>query len=377
MAMAPQAAAIVSGKMDSKAKSSSGRLGFIDWVRGLAAVIMLQGHTFNSFARTDLRDKGPYMLSQFVGGLPPAIFLFLTGITFAFLMDSQEKQNVSTGKKVWAAVKRSRYLFLIAFLFRIQLYVFGYPTSPFNEIARVDILNCMGLAMLIFAPMAVFTTRERIRLCTILGVLVAVLAPVMTMINTNSIPWVVRAYLFPDLNYFGFFPWASFLAFGMVAGSVLRVIKPEDMQRTMLWMMGIGLALATFAHHLSELPYSIYPKVDFWLDSPALIAIKLGFVLCLLSLAYLWVNLGSAQRWSLFRQLGTTSLLVYWVHIELVYGRWFGIWKESMSVTQVTIYTVLLIALMTLLSVMRTRYKSLGSFFRAPAVSAPSRASGD
>jgi len=36
------------------------------------------------------------------------------------------------------------------------------------------------------------------------------------------------------------------------------------------------------------------------------------------------VGLGS-QRWSLFRQLGTTSLLVYWVHIEIVYGRWFGI----------------------------------------------------
>src|SRR5437879_1730780 len=114
--------------MSDKPQKSSGRLAFIDWVRGLAAVIMLQGHTFNSFTRTDLRDKGPYMLSQFVGGLPPAIFLFLTGITFAFLMDSQDKQNASAGKKIWAAVKRSRYLFLIAFLFRIQLYVFGYPT---------------------------------------------------------------------------------------------------------------------------------------------------------------------------------------------------------------------------------------------------------
>jgi uncharacterized membrane protein len=363
--------------MHNKPQSNSGRLAFIDWVRGLAAVIMLQGHTFNSFTRTDLRDKGPYMLSQFVGGLPPAMFLFLTGITFAFLMDSQDKQNVSAGKKIWAAVKRSRYLFVIAFLFRIQLYVFGYPTSPFNEIARVDILNCMGLAMLVFAPMAVFTTRERIRLCTVLGVLIAGLAPVMTMINTASIPWLVRAYVFPDLNYFGFFPWASFLAFGMVVGGILRVVKHEDMQRTMLWMMAIGMALAAFAHHLYSLPYSIYPKVDFWLDSPGLITIKLGFVLCLLALAYLWVNLASAQRWSLFRQLGTTSLLVYWVHIELVYGRWFGLWKESLSVAQVAVYTVLLIALMTLLSVLRTRYKSVRSFFGAPAVPEASRASGD
>jgi uncharacterized membrane protein len=363
--------------MNGKAQKSAGRLAFIDWVRGLAAVIMLQGHTFNSFTRTDLRGQGPYMLSQFVGGLPPAIFLFLTGITFAFLMDSQDRQNASSGRKIWAAVKRSRYLFLIAFLFRIQLYVFGYPTSPFNELARVDILNCMGLAMLIFAPMAVFTTRERIRLCTILGVLVAGLAPVMTQINTGAIPWVVRAYLFPDYNYFGFFPWASFLAFGMVVGSILRVVKAEDMQRTMLWMMAVGIAVAAFAHQLSNLPYSIYPKVDFWLDSPGLIAIKLGMVLCLMAIAYLWVNLASAQRWSLFRQLGTTSLLVYWVHVELVYGRWFGIWKEALSVPQVVVYTVLLIALMTALSVMRTRYSTLGYLFRPPALPEPSRASGD
>lgn len=363
--------------MDGKVQKSTGRLAFIDWVRGLAAVIMLQGHTFHSFTRTDLRDKGPYMLSQFVGGLPPAIFLFLTGITFAFLMDSQERQNASAPRKLWAALKRSRYLFMLAFLFRIQLYVFGYPTSPFNEIARVDILNCMGMAMLVFAPMAVFTTRERIRLCTVLGVFVAGLAPVMTQINTNAVPWVIRAYFFPDFNYFGFFPWASFLAFGMVVGSVLRVVKPEDMQRTMLWMMAIGVAIATAAHQLSNLPYSIYPKVDFWLDSPGLIAIKLGIVLCLMAMAYLWVNLGSAQRWSLFRQLGTTSLLVYWVHIELVYGRWFGIWKEALSVPQVVIYTVALIALMTALSVLKTRYKSLGSFFRPAPMAEPSRASGD
>jgi uncharacterized membrane protein len=368
--------------MSEQKKNTSGRLAFIDWTRGFAALIMLQGHTFNSFARTDLRTGGPYILSQFLGGLPPAMFLFLTGITFAFLMDSQERQGKSAGKRIWAALKRSRYLFLIAFLFRIQLYVFGFPTSPAGELLRVDILNCMGFAMLVLAPMAAFTTMERIRLCTILGLVIAGLSPVMSMIGPSGLPWIVRAYLLPDYNYFGFFPWASFLAFGMVAGSVLRIAKPEDMQRTMLWMMGIGLGLVTVSHYFSNLPYSIYPKTDFWLDNPALILIKLGVVLCIMAVAYLWVNLGAAQKWSLFRQLGTTSLLVYWVHVELVYGRWFGIWKESMTVPQVIVYTVLLIALMTVLSIMQTRYRqtgyrSLGAFFRSAPAPQPRRASGD
>ncbi len=356
---------------------ASGRLAFIDWTRGLAAVVMLQGHVFDSFTRHDLRAKGPFMFSQFLGGLPPAIFLFLTGITFAFLMHRQERQGAGAWRRVVGALKRSRYLFLIAFLFRIQLYVFGFPTSPAGELLRVDILNCMGMAMLIFAPMAVFTTRERIRLCTILGLLIAGLSPIVSMIDPNGVPWIVRSYFFPSYNYFGFFPWASFLAFGMATGSVLRAVKQEDLGRTMLWILSIGVGLGVLAHSLSNMGYSLYPKSEFWLNSPAMILTKLAFVLGILGLSYLWVNSSSKERWSMFRQLGTTSLLVYWVHIEIVYGRWLGIWKEGLTVQQVLIFTALLMALMIVLSVLRTRHKSIGSFFKAGPMPEPRRASGD
>ena len=358
-------------------KKASGRLAFIDWTRGLAAVVMIQGHTFHSFTRNDLRGQGPYMLSQFFGGLPPAIFLFLTGITFAFLMHSQEKQGATGWRRIVAALKRSRYLFLLAFLFRLQLYVFGFPGSPAGELLRVDILNCMGMAMLLFAPMAVFSTFERVRLCTILGLVIAGLSPLVSMIDPAAIPWLIRSYFFPSYNYFGFFPWASFLAFGMAAGSLIRIVKKEDMQQVMLWTMTIGLGVAGMSYYFSNLPYSIYAKSEFWLNSPALILIKLGVVLCILALAFLWIQLGAPQRWSLFRQLGTTSLLVYWVHIELVYGRWFGVWKEGLSVAQVVTFTIILLALMAALSVLKTRYRSFRSFFRLNALGMVRGTSGD
>jgi len=357
--------------------NNSGRLAFIDWTRGLAAVIMIQGHTFDSFTRADLRPKSAFMLSQFLGGMPPAIFLFLTGITFAFLMDSQDRKGGTGWQKVVGALKRSRYLFLIAFLFRIQLFVTGFPTSPASELLKVDILNSMGFAMLVFAPMAVFTTKERIRLCTVLGLVIAGLAPVVSMIDGSSVPWLIRSYLFPSYNYFGFFPWASFLAFGMVAGSVIRTIKHEDLGRAMLWFLAVGTGLALVAHQFGNLPYTIYAKSDFWLNSPALIMIKLGVVLAMLALAWLWVNLAAPQRWSLFRQLGTTSLIVYWVHIELVYGRWFGIWKEAFSVREVLIFTVLLLALMVAISIGQTRAKSIWAMLKPAPMPEPRRASGD
>lgn len=362
--------------MPEKSKNA-GRLAFIDWTRGLAAVIMIQGHVFDSFTRTDLRTKSPFMLSQFLGGMPPAIFLFLTGITFAFLMDSEERKGGTAWQRLVGSLKRSRYLFIIAFLFRIQLYVFGYPTSPASELLKVDILNCMGFAMLVLAPMAVFTSRERIRLCTIVGIVIAGLAPVVSMIDPSSVPWIVHAYLFPSYNYFGFFPWASFLAFGMVAGSVIRIVKHEDLGRAMLWFLAAGIGVALVAHQFGNLPYSIYAKSDFWLNSPALTFIKLGVVLAMLAVAWLWVGASDLNRWSFFRQLGTTSLIVYWVHIELVYGRWLGVWKEALSVPQVLLFTAIVLVLMVVVSIGQTRIKQILGLFKTAPVPQPRRASGD
>jgi hypothetical protein len=97
----------------------------------------------------------------------------------------------------------------------------------------------------------------------------------------------------------------------------------------------------------------------------------------ILAISYVWVNFAAASRPSLFRQLGTTSLLVYWVHIELVYGRWFGIWKERLSVAQVMAYTVALMALMLLLSLFQTRGRIWWQSLKASSMPAPTIASGD
>ena len=99
------------------------------------------------------------------------------------------------------------------------------------------------------------------------------------------------------------------------------------------------------------MPYSIYPKAEFWLDSPGLIAMKLGVVMLFLALAFVWTQYAVGAAWSWLQQLGTTSLLVYWVHIELVYGRWFGVAKENLSNVQCAIASIIVILAMLGLSV--------------------------
>src|ERR1700693_2609391 len=98
---------------------------------------MLQGHVFDSFLKPELRNGAPFVLSQFVGGMPPAIFLFLTGVTLSFLMDSSERKQLSGGQRFYAALKRAGFLLGVAFLFRIQLWAFSSPRH-IEDIFRVD-----------------------------------------------------------------------------------------------------------------------------------------------------------------------------------------------------------------------------------------------
>src|SRR6266699_1343743 len=172
-------------------RPASQRLLYLDWVRGLAAIVMLQGHVFQSFLRNDLREGGPYVMSQFAGGMPPAVFLFLLGVTFAFLMDSQQKKGVAAWARWAAALKRSGYLFAAAFAFRLQLWIFSIDKSHWTDLFRVDILNCMGLALLVLSVMAVFRTAERIRLCAILGVAIAAGAPLISSLDWSGAPEII------------------------------------------------------------------------------------------------------------------------------------------------------------------------------------------
>jgi hypothetical protein len=346
-----------------ESSGTGSRLTFLDWLRGVAGIVMLQGHAFHSFLEPDLRGGAAYMFSQFLGGMPPAIFLFLTGITLAFLMYSFERKSVARSSRITGTLRRAGYLFGIAMLLRLQLWLFSWP-SPWTNLLKVDILNCMGFGIALMSAMALFTTAQRVRICAALGLLIAGLSPLVSQMNWAGVPWLVKAYLAPDYNSFSFFPWAAYLAFGMSAGSLIRLLKREQYDRAMQWAALLGVAMILAARYFANLPFSIYPKSEFWLDSPAQVLIKLGVTLVTLAVAYVWTQYGSAPGWGLVRQFGTTSLLIYWVHIELVYGRWLPWCKSNLDVGQTALAAAILIALMLLLATAKSYRKNIAAYVR-------------
>ena len=136
----------------------------------------------------------------------------------------------------------------------------------------------------------------------------------------------------------------------------------------MQWAALLGMVTIVGARYFANLPFSIYPKSEFWLDSPAQVLIKLGVTLLILAVAYVWTQYGAGPGWSWVRQFGTTSLLVYWVHIELVYGRWLPWCKNNLDVGQTALAAVVLIALMLLLAAAKTYRKEIAAYVARLAV---------
>jgi hypothetical protein len=347
-----------------KSKSGTHRLEYLDWLRGIGATIMLHGHVWDSFLRDDLRNRGPYIFSQFLGGMPPAIFLFLTGVTLAFLMDSSERKGMAPVDRVKTAFRRSGYLFFLAFAFRFQLWIFGIP-APWRDLFRVDILNCMGFAIAALSVLAIFSTKDRAKAAAAAGLAIACVSPLISQLHWEAVPWLLRNYIVPDYRTFGFFPWGAYLAFGVCMGSVIRAIPPEGTERAIQWTAMVGVGAILVCRYLDGLPYQFYPKSEYWLNSPLQILTKLGVTLSILAVAFVWTRYAAGSGWSWVRQFGTTSLLVYWVHIELVYGRELFFLKGHLNEAQTLVAAVGVILLMLAIAVTKTRWAEVRAYLSA------------
>ena len=321
----------------------SNRVVFLDWLRGLAAVIMIQGHVFDAFTRPESRNSGLFIYSQFFGGEAAAIFLLLTGITYALGMNGREE--LAPWKRVTAALRRARYLFLLAVIFRLQNWIFDYPRSHASDLLKVDILNLMGAAAALLAVLALGNGIQRVRWSLLAGIGIAAASPLVSMLPTSQVPAPIRNYFVPNYDSFSIFPWGAFLAFGIAVGSMIPLVRRTEWNRVMQWSALCGFGFLLGGQYFSNLPFSLYPISEFWLNSPGLVFCKLGVAMLLGSGAYLWTEF-LATGWSFVRQLGTTSLIVYWAHVELTYGRWFADYRQKLSPETTVLIVVGMVILM-------------------------------
>jgi fucose 4-O-acetylase-like acetyltransferase len=137
-------------------------------------------------------------------------------------------------------------------------------------------------------------------------------------------------------------------------------------------MGAAGLVLVAASRFLDAQPRQLYPVYDYWHTSPDFFLLRLGMLLVILTASYAWCRWGAGQwGFSPLIQLGQASLLVYWVHIEFVYGRVSILPKHSVSIRTASLGLLTICLAMLLLAFLRTRLKGHGAeirtWFRIPA----------
>lgn len=348
------------------------RLNYIDWMRGLACLTMFQTHGYDSWLAPEARHGRFYQVSQLIGTLPAPLFLFLAGVSFALVVDRLEGKGVAGAQIARTTARRGLEIYALGLLFRVQEFALGYGWVPWTDLFRVDILNTIGLSLVAVSvvPLLMRGRGHQIALAAVLAVAIALVTPLLwTTHKPDFLPWWLATYVngghtdfVPKPWLFPLFPWVGFGFAGCAAGLVLmQAVRLGRDGSAALLLGGAGVALAALAWWLDSLPVQLYAVYDFWHTSPNFFLVRVGVLLAILLACFGWCRLKPGKWWSPVEQLGKTSLLVYWVHIEFVYGRFSILPKRGSSIALASLGLATVIVAMTLLSLLRTWTKGQGA----------------
>ena len=365
--------------------NSSSRLAYIDWLRGLACVLMFQTHCYDAWLGGTARNSKVLMWSQLGGTFPAPLFLFLAGISFAMVVEKLRDKNVPPSQIAKTTIKRGAEIFALGLLFRLQEYAIALGWAPWSDLFRVDILNTIGVSLMLMGVMCSVVlaadlwkrpwnptrpaagarrSTSLIAAAVIVAAAISALTPLLwTTWRPRFLPWELESYVDgvhnlgqPQPGLFPIFPWCAFAFAGLAVGFLLMSAPAKKLSGYAFLLIGTsGIGLILVSKFLDSRGLKIYPVYDYWHTSPSFFIIRVGMLLLLTTLAYGWCHWGLGERgFSPMIQLGKTSLLVYWVHIELVYGKFAILPHRSQSVVGASAGLLAIFLAMLALSWLRT-----------------------
>ena len=371
------------------AEKTTTRVAYIDWVRGFACLMMFQTHCYDSWLGGTERASGFFKLSQLGGTLPAPLFLFLAGVSCALVTDRLRQKGMKANEIARTTILRGGEVFLLALLFRLQEFLLGMGHAPWTDLLRVDILNAIGLSLVMTGLACRIAavdgtddvSRLRRRSIGIAVAIAAVIAIVTPLLWTTWQPhwraWWLESYIngvhtfgTPQPWLFPLFPWAEFAFAGLAAGFLLQTDWARQKETAAMFLAGVGgVVLVALGIWLDARPVQLYAVHDFWHTSPNFFLVRTSVVMVILFAGYAWCRWGAGQwGFSPLIELGKSSLLVYWVHIEFVYGGLSILPKRGVGIGAATAGLLAIFTAMTMLAVFRNRFQGrageIVAFFR-------------
>ena len=277
------------------------------------ALVMVQGHVFDTLLTSAARADPLYQLQVIVHGSTAPGFLFASGFVAGL-----PRAPLS----LRASLRRAkRLLFVLGVGYALHLpYLSLAKTLDASLAEKAALFACDALQVIAVTQLFVLAVQWlaglRWPLATgVLGVLVLTMSPFVWGAHLAArLPPALGAYLDDSSgSHFPLLPYAVFVLAGTVAGAALGRQEEGIRRRRAL---GFG-AILMASGALLALPLD--GVVDFWGASPAYALLRLGGLLILLQL----VEMGARRALPgipLLALLGHETLLVFVFHLYLLFG---------------------------------------------------------
>ena len=340
------------------------RRSYLDWLRGLAVLIMIEAHVFDSWTRYPDDRTREFAYAMILGGFGAPLFLFLAGVVVPLSAGSKLRKSGDATAAATAVAKRGLQIFGLAFVFRAQAWILGWADP--RDLLRVDILNIMGPSMMAAAAIwgLARSTLSRTALLATATLATVIVSPLVRVLPGLAVlPDPLEAYVRPTAPYthFVLFPWSAFVFAGALIGCILDAARTTQQERKVnIAFAAAGIAVAFIAYQASfrpsVLPASL-PSSNFWTTSTSFFFIRAGLIVAAIGAAWMWeTRSGAAGKWSPMRQFGRTSLFIYWIHVELVYGFFSWNLRKSLSWGSTWIAYAAFVVLMLGCSIAKDRF---------------------
>jgi uncharacterized membrane protein len=351
--------------LNSKASS---RLVAVDIVRVFAMALMVQGHTLDVLLTPAHQFSPWYNYWLFCRGFTAPMFMTLSGFGFALATLRRWEGHLQFGPAVAKRLRRFAFFVLLGYSMRIPVHSLRdlrwAGPDTWQGFLQVDVLQTIGFT-LISLQLLVLVLRTPRRLAAVagmLGLLIAFTAPLAWRSPfLNSLPLAVKSALIGSTgSLFPLMPWSAYI----FLGATLGIGYVEFGRSTPLLLrraIPFGLMLLASGIGLERVSRHIYGPVNFWPTTPHLFIARFGFVAAALGLATF------VERWlpvspQTMRSLAEESLLVYFVHVVLLYG---SCWNSgvklyvggTMGFTHAYLLVIALIGVMLLMALYWNRAK--------------------
>lgn len=323
---------------------------------------MLYGHTASALLAPRYQAGPLFDVWQFQRGLTSSLFLLLGGFAFSIATSRHWTLHVGWSPAIVRRLRRFALFVLLGYALHFPVARLSAITTVSDERWRafvgVDVLQLIGAA-LIGLQLLVLAARSRqvfmLASFALAGAIIAATPYMWATDWTERLPIAAAAYLSPAVgSLFPLFPWVAFVLVGAGLGQLYARWGAANLPAftgKALLLPGVVVLLAGAAMRIWHPPiFGTGPGSLL----PADVLLRGGTTLIVLAaVAYLSRRITRLPH--IFGAVAQESLLIYFVHLCIVYGsvwnpglaRYYG---ASLTPAQTLVWIVLVLASMVALA---------------------------